>query len=48
MLDIYRSLAFLAPLEVALLVLDDALHFFKPFLNLPVLRYGLQYIGYAM
>lgn len=47
-LNLNRSLALLAPLEVALLVLDDALHLLKPFLDLPVLRYCLQYVGYAV
>lgn len=43
-----RSLALLTALEVALLVLDDALHLFEPFLNLPVLGYCFEYIGNAV
>ena len=47
-LDLNRSLALLALLEVALLVLDDALDLLEPLLDLPVLGYGLQYVGNAV
>ena len=47
-LNLNGSFALLAALEVALLVLDDALHFLEPLLDLPVLGYCLEYIGNAM
>lgn len=47
-LDLNRSLALLALLEVALLVLDDALDLLEPLLDLPVLGYRFQYVGNAV